>query len=101
MPLGFGETENELAASFTVDGAPQGKARPRVTRHGTYTPAKTKEYEKSVQWSYMTQCQGAMFPDVSLMVMIDAYYPIPKKHKQEETRTDAGLSYSPESETGC
>jgi tetratricopeptide (TPR) repeat protein len=50
MSLGFGETEYELSASFTVDGEPQGKARPRVTRHGTYTPVKTKEYEKAVQW---------------------------------------------------
>lgn len=92
MPLGFGETEKELAASFTVDGAPQGKARPRVTRHGTYTPAKTKEYEKAVQWSYMTQCQGAMFPDVSLMVMIDAYYPIPKSAtKKKHERMQDGL----------
>lgn len=92
MSLGFGETENELAASFTVDGAPQGKARPRVTRHGTYTPEKTKEYEKAVQWSYMMQCQGAMFPDVSLMVVIDAYYPIPKSAtKKKHERMQDGL----------
>lgn len=87
MPIGFGETEYELSASFTVEGAPQGKARPRVTMHGTYTPSKTKEYEKAVQWAYMNQCMGAMFPDVPLMVVIDAYYPIPKstsKTKRQE-----------------
>jgi Holliday junction resolvase RusA-like endonuclease len=91
MSLGFGETEYELSASFTVDGAPQGKARPRVTRHGTYTPAKTKEYEKAVQWSYMMQCQGAMFPDCPLQVVIDAYFPIPKsasKRKRQEMNDD-------------
>ena len=80
----FGESDKELTASFTVDGAPQGKARPRVTQNGTYTPAKTKEYEKAVQWAYMTQCQGAMFPDVSLMVVIDAYYPIPKSTSKKK-----------------
>ena len=87
MPLGFGETEYELSASFTVEGAPQGKARPRVTRHGAYTPEKTKQYEKAVIWAYMNQCMGAMFPDVPLMVVIDAYYPIPKstsKKKRQE-----------------
>lgn len=92
MPLGFGETENELSASFTVDGVPQGKARPRVTSHGTYTPANTKDYEKAVQLSYMAQCQGAMFPDVSLMVVIDAYYPIPKSAtKKKHWRMQDGL----------
>ena len=70
--------DGETAVDFTVQGAPQGKARPRVTRHGTYTPANTKAYEQAVQLAYMMQCQGAMFPDVPLMVTIDAYYPIPK-----------------------
>jgi Holliday junction resolvase RusA-like endonuclease len=91
MSLGFGETEYELSASFTVDGAPQGKARPRVTMHGTYTPAKTKQYESAVQLAYMTQCHGAMFPDFPLQVVIDAYFPIPKsasKRKQQEMRDD-------------
>ena len=75
----FGKTDNDLTVTFTVAGAPQGKARPRVTRHGTYTPAKTKDYEAAVQLAYMMQCQGAMFPaDAALMVCIDAYYPIPK-----------------------
>ena len=92
MAIYFGETENELTAQFTVDGAPQGKARPRVTRNGTFTPAKTKAYEKSVQWAYMMQCQGAMFPDVSLMVMIDAYFPIPKSaSKKKHERMQDGL----------
>lgn len=89
MAIYFGETDNELTATFTVTGKPIGKQRPRVTRHGTYTPKETKDYEKAVQWAYMMQCQGAMFPDVSLMVTIDAYFPIPKsasKKKHERMR---------------
>ncbi len=75
----FGETDNDLTVTFTVAGAPQGKARPRVTRHGTYTPAKTKAYEQAVQLAYMMQAQGCTFPaDAELMVCINAYYPIPK-----------------------
>ena len=71
--------DGETAVDFTVQGAPQGKARPRVTRHGTYTPAKTKAYEQAVQLAYMMQAQGCTFPaDAALMVVIDAYYPIPK-----------------------
>ena len=36
--------------TFTIDFPPTGKARPRVTRHGAYTPQKTKEYEELVKW---------------------------------------------------
>lgn len=78
MSIYFGEKEGEFTACFTVHAAPQGKARPRVTRHGTYTPQKTKEYEAEVQLAYMMQCQGAKFPDVPLAIIIDAEYPIPK-----------------------
>ena len=83
----FGETDNDLTVTFTVAGAPQGKARPRVTKYGTYTPAKTKAYEQAVQLAYMMQCQGAMFPDVPLVIWVRAYYPIPKsasKSKREK-----------------
>ena len=31
-----------------VNGKVVGKQRPRVTRHGTYTPKETKEYEKKI-----------------------------------------------------
>ena len=34
--------------SFTVPGQPVGKARARVTRHGTYTPATTVGYEERI-----------------------------------------------------
>ena len=74
-------------ATFTVAGAPQGKARPRVTRHGAYTPQKTKDYEMQVCGAYMMQCGGAMFPDLPLYVTIWAYFPIPKsasKAKREK-----------------
>jgi len=63
---------------FTVEGKPQAKARPRVTRNGqhTYTPAKTKEYQKLVQWSFNAQkCQkleGYIKADIIMC------YPFPK-----------------------
>ena len=34
---------------FIVPTAAIGKARPRVTRHGTYTPRKTRDYEELVR----------------------------------------------------
>ena len=84
MAIYFGETDNDLSVTFTVKGKPQGKQRPRVTRHGTYTPEKTRNYEKAVQWEYMMQCQGAKFPDLPLMVVIDAYFAIPKATSKEK-----------------
>lgn len=87
MSIIFGETDNDLTAQFTVHAPPKGKQRPRVTLHGTYTPKETREYEKLIQLEYMTQCQGAMFPDVPLMIVIYAYFPIPKstsKKKREQ-----------------
>lgn len=37
---------------FVVPGDPVPKARPRVTRHGTYTPQRTRDYEEAVGWAY-------------------------------------------------
>lgn len=45
---------------FVVDGQPIPKARPRVTRHGTYTPPKTAAWEELVGWSYK-QARGPLF----------------------------------------
>ncbi len=36
---------------FIVPGQPQGKGRPRVTKHGTFTPPKTKAYMQLVHAS--------------------------------------------------
>lgn len=37
-----------LILSFEVPGQPVAKARPRVTRRGTYTPKRTRDYERAV-----------------------------------------------------
>lgn len=47
---------NHEAMDFYVPGIPVGKARPRVTAYGTFTPAKTKEYERLVGRCY---CEAA------------------------------------------
>lgn len=62
---------------FTVPGVPQGKGRPRVTRNGTFTPKKTRDYEKKVRDCYIAQ-GGQMFPDdTPLFATITAIFPIP------------------------
>ena len=64
---------------FVVEGEPEGKARPRVTKHGTYTPKKTKAYEEMVRWSYRQAADGYKFGDIDMLELeIKAYYGIAK-----------------------
>lgn len=68
--------------NFIIDGEPQGKARPRfvkATGH-TYTPQKTKDYEKAVGWAYITA--GGEMLSGAIRIVIDAYFSIPKRGVQ-------------------
>ena len=67
-----------MVADFVIHAAPTGKARPRVTRFGTYTPKKTKQYEDLVQAEFISQCLGVNFGDSPLVIYVKAIYPIPK-----------------------
>ena len=50
-----------MEAEFVVHAAPTGKARPRVTKFGTYTPKKTRQYEDLVKAEWISQCIGIHF----------------------------------------
>ena len=71
---------------FTVPGKPVGKARPRVTRHGTYTPKTTLEYEAKVREAW--DATGAeMAPGgVPVFVEIHAWFPVPKSTSKQKAR---------------
>lgn len=76
--------------TFTIFAEPTGKARPRVTTHGTYTPKKTKDYEKLVQLEYRKQ-GGRDYGERQLQVEITANFPIPKsKPKNKRVEMLAG-----------
>jgi len=62
---------------FEVLGNPQGKARPRLSRGGVYTPKKTVEYEQLIKDEYTTQVNW-WFGDCPLEVEIISEYPITK-----------------------
>lgn len=48
-----------VVARFTVDGEPASKARARFTRQsGTYTPAKTRQAEERIAWSFRGAARG-------------------------------------------
>lgn len=68
-----------MQVEFTVDGKPQGKARPRVMKGYTYTPRNTVLYEEQVRTEYARQTNSYRFADDRLLCLqIWAYMPIPK-----------------------
>lgn len=66
--------------SFFVPGEPKGKARPRVTVHGTYTPKSSKEYESRVKAAFVKKYPAykAIEKGIPVNVYIIAYFKIPK-----------------------
>ena len=78
---------------FTVPGVPQGKGRPRVTRNGTFTPKKTRDYEKKVRECYI-EAGGHMFPDdAPLYADITAVFPIPSSLSKKRRALFNGRSH--------
>lgn len=50
-----------MRVEFTIEGPPIGKARPRVTRTVTYTPAKTARYEDLVRYTAINSFKGEWY----------------------------------------
>lgn len=67
-----------MKINFTVSGKPVGKERPRVTRNGTYTPAKTGTAEEAVQWAYRIHKCESFESGVPLYAIIESYFPLLK-----------------------
>lgn len=60
-----------IVARITVAGEPRAKQRPRVTRHGTYTPKTTRDYENSIRARWDAEPR----PDQPTCVRLDvAFY---------------------------
>lgn len=63
---------------ITIPGAPRGKARPRVTKRGTYTPEETRRYEELVRACWAKDGGERFGDDAALNVLIMAWFPIPQ-----------------------
>lgn len=61
-----------------IDGEPVPKARPRITRRGTYTPAKTRNYESTIRLAFIIKYPEAEIWPGRVKISIDAYIGIPK-----------------------
>ena len=80
-----------MTVEFTVLGTPVGKERPRFVRIGnhirTYTPRKTKDYERKVKQSYKEQITHGRLLEGAIKAELVAVFPIPKsvtKKRREE-----------------
>ena len=68
---------------LTIPGEPVAKGRPRVTRYGTYTPEKTKNYETLVKELYFVKHKQTLF-EGELKINIKAYFRIPKSASKKK-----------------
>ena len=59
---------------------PVAKARPRMGKHGVYTPQKTVSFEQSIRFAFI-QSKQKILPEMPTLVAIEFYLPRPKKHK--------------------
>ncbi len=68
---------------FIIPGEPVAKGRPRVTKWGTYTPEKTKNYEALVRELFILK-HGQAPLDGELKVDIKVYFKIPKSTSKKK-----------------
>lgn len=82
---------------FVVDGQPQGKARPRITRAGhAYTPENTRRYEKQIRdtAAYEVNKQRWKITTEPVKVFLCARFEIPKSWpKKKKLLALSGLIY--------
>jgi Holliday junction resolvase RusA-like endonuclease len=81
---------------FTIPGEPTGKARPRVTKWGVYTPEKTVLYENLVKTCY----DGPMM-EGPLSMEIIAYYQIAKSASKKQQQAMRELKILPTKKPDC
>lgn len=69
-----------MTIEFTVPGKPVPMARPRVTSHGTYTPARCRKYKEAVTWVAKQAMKGKEPLDGALVCRVELYFDIPTSY---------------------
>jgi Holliday junction resolvase RusA-like endonuclease len=72
----------ENSITIRLPGVPRGKQRPRLGRHGVYTPPETVKYETSLAWVAKQAMNGREPLDGPLRVLIVSGFPIPKSYSK-------------------
>ena len=71
-----------MKVSFTIEGEPVGKGRPRHGKYKTYTPAKTKSVENNIAYFYKVNV-GYYFEGY-VKLNINLYYSIAKSDSKKK-----------------
>ena len=88
-----------MMIKFIVSGKPQGKARPRFRRCGsfvsTYNPKSTSDYEKLVKLSAIEQCKEELDKEYQgiVKVFIKAYFKPNKSISRKQYNYLIGTEY--------
>lgn len=69
---------------FTVPGIPISKGRPRLGKHGAFTPPKTKLYETKGRYHARNAMNGKNPIDCCVGVDLLIYMPIPKSFSKKD-----------------
>ena len=78
-----------------IKGTPIGKARPRLSRYGTYTPQKTKDYEEYVKMCYINKYNVKLAPrEMPLKAKITAYFEVPTSYSKKKKKELIGQSHT-------
>jgi len=67
-----------------IIGKPMGKARPRVSRYGTYTPQKTINYESLVNYTFIQKYPKFKPYEGEVKVKITAIFEVPKSYSKKK-----------------
>ena len=69
---------------FEILGKPIGKQRPRLSRYGTYTPTKTKNYEELVRYNFKNKYKNFTPLEGALEATIYAIFEVPKSYSKKK-----------------
>lgn len=88
---------------FTVPGKPRGKQRPRVTRHGSFTPKETQKYEADVKAAFYAarreaeREKGIIF-DLTKITRVSvhfvAWFPVPESWTKAKKQSAYGQPHT-------
>lgn len=76
-------------------GKPVGKGRPRLGRHSTYTPDKTKNYEEYVKLCYINKYNIKQRPtEKPLKAKITAFFEVPTSYSNKKKKELIGQPHT-------
>lgn len=80
-----------MRVTFEIPGPPRPKARPRVTRRGTYTPRRTQEYQSTVAAHARLACREQLAGPLR----VDILLVMPRPRAMHRKRDPEGLMWCP------